>query len=60
MVNVNNSKIKKKLNTNLLDMIDWMLAIDFDPFEVRFARRNLFHKYVQVLDKSAFTVKLGD
>ena len=41
-------------------MIDWMLAIDFDPFEVRFARRDVFDKYVQVLDKSAFSVKLGD
>lgn len=57
---MNNSKIKKKLNTNLLDMIDWMLAIDFDPFEVKFARRKVFHKYIQVLDKSAFSVKLGD
>ena len=41
-------------------MIDWMLAIDFDPFEVKFARRKVFHKYIQVLDKSAFSVKLGD
>jgi hypothetical protein len=51
---------KRKQNPNSLDMLEWMLAIDFDSVEVRRARDGMFQKYVQVLDKSAFAVKRGD
>lgn len=51
---------KRKPNPNSLDMLEWMLAIDFDSVEVRRARKGMFQKYVQVLDKSAFAVKRGD
>jgi hypothetical protein len=51
---------KRKPNPNNLDMLEWMLAIDFDSVEVRRVRKGLFQKYVQVLNKSAFAVKRGD
>ena len=60
MVNMDESQTKRKLITNGLDVLEWMLAIDFDSVEVRRSRNNVFQKYVQVLDKSAFTVKRGD
>jgi hypothetical protein len=53
------NRTKRKLNNNV-DMLEWMLAIDFDSVEVRLARNGVFEKYVQVLDKRAFTVKRGD
>ena len=60
MVNMDESQTKRKLITNGLYVLEWMLAIDFDSVEVRRSRNNVFQKYVQVLDKSAFTVKRGD
>ena len=51
---------KRKSSPNSLDMLEWMLAIDFDSVEVRRVRKAMFQKYVQVLDKSAFAVKRGD
>jgi hypothetical protein len=51
---------KRKPNPNSLDMLEWMLAIDFDSVDVRRVRKGMFQKYVQVLDKSAFAVKRGD
>ena len=51
---------KRKPNSNSLDVLEWMLAIDFDSVEVRRVRKGLFQKYVQVLNKSAFAVKRGD
>ena len=59
VINMAENRTKRKLNSNV-DMLDWMLAIDFDSVEVRHARHDVFQKYVQVLDKSAFTVKKGD
>ena len=54
------NQTKRKLSVNGLDVLEWMLAIDFDSVEVRRSRNNVFQKYVQVLDRSAFTVKRGD
>jgi hypothetical protein len=54
------NKIRRKSNKNSFDVLDWMLAIDFDSVEVRLARKDVFQKYVQVLDKSAFAVERGD
>jgi hypothetical protein len=51
---------KRKPNPNSLDMLEWMLAIDFVSVDVRRVRKGMFQKYVQVLDKSAFAVKRGD
>ena len=41
-------------------MLEWMLAIDFDPVEMGFTRNSIFQKYVHVLDNSAFRLKRGD
>jgi hypothetical protein len=57
---MNENGTKRKLCQNNLDVLEWMLAIDFDSVEVRLARNGVFQKYVQVLDKSAFSVKRGD
>ncbi len=41
-------------------MLDWMLAIAFDPVEVKLTRKDVFQKYLQVPDKNAFLIKSGD
>jgi hypothetical protein len=51
----------KRRTQKRLDMLEWMMAIDFDSVEVGRPHGNgIFKKYVQVLDKSAVTVKRGD
>ena len=51
----------KRRTQKRLDLLEWMMAIDFDSVEVRRPHGNgIFKKYVQVLDKSAVTVKRGD
>jgi hypothetical protein len=54
------NRTKRRLNQASVDMLEWMLAIDFDPVEVKLTRNGIFQKYVRVLDKSAFRVKRGD
>ena len=54
------SHARKKLNALGIDVLEWMLAIDFDTFEFRRSRKNVFEKYIQVLDKSDFSIKRGD
>jgi len=54
------NQTKRKLNSISLDVLEWMLAIDFDAFELKRSRKNIFEKYVQILDKSNFSVKRDD
>ena len=51
---------KRNLNPNNLDILEGMLAIDFDSVEVIRNRNDMFQKYVRILDKSAFAVRRGD
>jgi hypothetical protein len=41
------------------DMMDWMLAIDFDPMEVALSRYAELDGYVQVIDKNSLSLKKG-
>ncbi len=60
MVKMGEHQIKRSTQKRL-DMLEWMMAIDFDSVEVRHPNSNdIFKKYVQVLDKSAVTVRRGD
>ena len=54
------NQAKRKLNSISSDVLEWMLAIDFDAFEFSRSRKNIFEKYVQKLDKSNFSVNWGD
>ena len=54
------SHARKKLNALGTDVFEWMLAIDFDTVEFRRSRKNVFETYIQVLDKSDFSIKRGD
>jgi hypothetical protein len=42
VIDMNGNKIKRTSNNNSLNMLDWMLAIDFDPIEVRLTRKDVF------------------
>ena len=60
VVNMNENRGKRKTTQNSLDMLEWMLAIDFDPVEIRLTRNSVFQKYVHALDASAFRIRRGD
>jgi hypothetical protein len=60
VVNMNESRAKRKTTQNSFDMLDWMLAIDFDPVEIRLTRNSVFQKYVHALDVSGFRIRRGD
>jgi hypothetical protein len=57
---MNENRTKRNTNQNGLDMLEWMLAIDFDPVEARCFRNGVFQNYVHVLDKTAFRTRSGD
>jgi hypothetical protein len=57
---MNESRAKRKTTQNSFDMLDWMLAIDFDPVEISLSRNSVFQKYVHALDVSAFRIRRGD
>jgi hypothetical protein len=42
------------------DVVDWMLAIDFDPVEIGFSRKAKSNRWLQIIDKSALRPKGGD
>jgi hypothetical protein len=60
VINMNERRAKRKTTKNTFDMLDWMLAIDFDPVEIRLTRNSVFQKYVHALDASAFRIRRGD
>ena len=60
MINMVENQTKRKSNSLCSDVVEWMLAIDFDTFEFRRSRENIFEKCVQVLDERNFSVKWGD
>jgi hypothetical protein len=51
------NQTKRKLNSISSDVLEWMLAIDFDAFEFRRSRKNILENYVQILNKRNFSVK---
>jgi hypothetical protein len=54
------NRTKKKANQNSLDIVEWMLAIDFDSFEVRRARHDLFRKDFPDSEIIAIGLSRGD
>jgi hypothetical protein len=54
------NRTKKKANQNILDVVEWMLAIDFDLFEVRRVRHDLLHKDFPDSEIIAIGLSRGD
>lgn len=46
--------------TKWLEMLDWALSIDFDPFEIIVARREMNTACASLLDEKAIRAKRGD
>jgi hypothetical protein len=51
---------EKNTNQNKLGMLDWMLAIDFDPVETIRVRRDVPTVYASFLNKKDIEPKRGD
>jgi len=52
--------MKKSAQQNKLDLIDWVLSIDFGPVEITRVRRDVPAPYVLILDGKAIRPKKGD
>jgi hypothetical protein len=52
--------MKKSVNQNKSNLLDWWLSIDFDPVQVTRVRRGMPTTYASSLDAKAFEPKRGD
>jgi hypothetical protein len=54
------NRTEKKDNRDSSDIVEWMLAIDFDSFEVRRARHDLLHRDFPDSEIIAIGLNRGD
>lgn len=52
--------MKNSAKQNTLDLLDWVLSIDFDPAEIIRLRCNMPTTYASVLDKKVTRRKRDD
>jgi hypothetical protein len=52
--------MKNSTKQNKLDLLDWVLSIDFDPVEIIRLRCNMPTTYDSVLDEKVIRSKRGD
>jgi hypothetical protein len=52
--------IRKRMKNDFADLLDWMLAIDFDSVKIRQIQHISLTKFVRVMDRNVLKTKKDD